>query len=464
METNRSNEEFLYGLEDYLQYIGDDFQAKLIHSLAKSFNSDDVFTDALKMYLKYITTIVSDTDKNLADLCHSASTAGINDLEQTIIRHSANVITSDTDNELLAEFLFKYGKLEYRDKVIEKVLLHYVARTLETGQDYSSLPELLFKVNKRLDHNLKSDEIVLHYTANTVSDSIPELADFLYGINKSIDRKDYAKSLLIYVSTRLEKLGIPDYSDLTARLSKAFADDNLEDAITECFLLSLDTQYPKDKLFRGIVNYKKTGKDLTVINDAFSRSQIQSKIWLVEELQKIIGKGYYNNVAILAGWMGQLTQIFTKKMLFEKCRIVEVDKECCIESDYNFNLDRFENYKVKSVHSDINELELTTKGYEWEVENFKTGQKYTEQFLPDLVINTSAEHMDTSWFHQLRFKDWSKKPIVAIQSNNFFSIDEHINCVHSIDHMKKVFPMSEVLYEGELQLKGYKRVMLIGRP
>ena len=30
--------------------------------------------------------------------------------------------------------------------------------------------------------------------------------------------------------------------------------------------------------------------------------------------------------------------------------------------------------------------------------------------------------------------------------------------------MKKIFPMEEVLYEGELQLKGYKRVMLIGRP
>jgi hypothetical protein len=30
--------------------------------------------------------------------------------------------------------------------------------------------------------------------------------------------------------------------------------------------------------------------------------------------------------------------------------------------------------------------------------------------------------------------------------------------------MKKKFPMREIYYEGELQLKGYKRVMLIGKP
>ena len=54
--------------------------------------------------------------------------------------------------------------------------------------------------------------------------------------------------------------------------------------------------------------------------------------------------------------------------------------------------------------------------------------------------------------------------MIAIQSNNMFDGDGHINCVHSVDHMKKKFPMKEVLYEGELQLKGYKRVMIIGRP
>lgn len=145
-------------------------------------------------------------------------------------------------------------------------------------------------------------------------------------------------------------------------------------------------------------------------------------------------------------------------------RIVELDKTACESSDYIFNLSNLENYKVKSVHANINQLVLHKNGYEWPVENFKEGTSYNEKFLPELIINTSAEHMSEDWFHQIRFKEMSSNPVVAVQSNNLFDIPEHVNCVHSIDHMKKKFPMKEILFEGELQLKGYKRVMLIGRP
>jgi len=125
-------------------------------------------------------------------------------------------------------------------------------------------------------------------------------------------------------------------------------------------------------------------------------------------------------------------------------------------------LRRLEQHKVKAINADINNLTLHENGYEWEIENFKTAEIYVEKFLPDLIINTSSEHMTTEWFNQIRFKKWTKKPLVVIQNNNFFGIPEHVNCVHSVDHMKKVFPMEKILFEGELQLKGYKRVMLIG--
>jgi len=72
--------------------------------------------------------------------------------------------------------------------------------------------------------------------------------------------------------------------------------------------------------------------------------------------------------------------------------------------------------------------------------------------------------MTETWFDAIRFKEVESNPIVVIQSNNLFDIEEHVNCVYSIDHMKKKFPMREILYEGELQLQGYKRIMLIGRP
>jgi hypothetical protein len=204
------------------------------------------------------------------------------------------------------------------------------------------------------------------------------------------------------------------------------------------------------------------GNDMSVISDVMSRSQIKSKIWLIEELEKI--KSSYSYVLVMAGWLGQLKLIYDNRLTYKKMRIAEIDKSACETSDYIFNLANLENYKVKAINADINNLTLHKNGYEWDVENFKESSKFTEKFLPDLIINTSAEHMTEEWFHQIRFKELASNPIVAIQSNNMFDGDGHINCVHSVDHMKKKFPMKEVLYEGELQLKGYKRVMIIGRP
>jgi hypothetical protein len=242
---------------------------------------------------------------------------------------------------------------------------------------------------------------------------------------------------------------------------KILDSENIETAILEYCIKHLNKKDQLDKLFRSIIDYKKK-VDGNAIYDAFSRSQIKSKIWLINELAKI--SPTYNNVVILAAWFGQLKHIYDNKISYKKIRVVELDKSACETSDYIFNISDLESYKVKSICADINNLTLHKNGYEWEVENFKDNTKYSEKFLPDLIINTSAEHMSEEWFHKIRFKELESNPIVAIQSNNMFDGDGHINCVHSIDHMKKKFPMKEILYEGELQLKGYKRVMLIGRP
>lgn len=232
-------------------------------------------------------------------------------------------------------------------------------------------------------------------------------------------------------------------------------------------LASCLRDYSKEKILNAIHMYERNDGNIAILNDAMSRSQVKSKIWLIEELENVRQKlddPVYKNVLVMAGWFGQIKTIYDKKLTYRKMRIVELDKSACETSDYIFNLAELENYKVKSVNADINNLTLHKNGYEWDVENFKEVSKYTEKFLPDLIINTSAEHMTEEWYNQIRFKELESNPIVALQSNNMFDGEGHINCVHSIDHMKKKFPMKEILFEGELQLKGYKRVMLIGRP
>jgi len=252
--------------------------------------------------------------------------------------------------------------------------------------------------------------------------------------------------------------GEPAIKEKIHQLVNVLRSDDIEQAIINNFFKS--TEFTSNlKSLRSIEKYRKTRDDYA-INDAFSRGQIRSKIWLTNELRNI--NAQYDNIVILAGWLGQLVDILTRSIGFNKLRNIELDRECCEESDYNFNLQRLKDWRVKSVHADINNLEAHLNGYLLQTENFKSNKVVSEKFMPNLIINTSSEHMSDDWYQQIKDKSWDCT--VAIQSNNLFDHEQHVNCVHSIDHMKKKFPMEKILYEGELQLSGFKRVMLIGKP
>ena len=148
---------------------------------------------------------------------------------------------------------------------------------------------------------------------------------------------------------------------------KILDSENIETAILEYCIKHLNKKDQLDKLFRSIIDYKKK-VDGNAIYDAFSRSQIKSKIWLINELAKI--SSTYNNVVILAAWFGQLKHIYDNKISYKKIRVVELDKSACETSDYIFNISDLESYKVKSICADINNLTLHKNGYEWEVKNF----------------------------------------------------------------------------------------------
>lgn len=304
--------------------------------------------------------------------------------------------------------------------------------------------------------------------------------EWLYGLEDYFEfanEKDSAEYLHDFVSTYYSENPYGIFKKLILRSKQL--EEQVFSKHLNCYINAIKKEYniveissclrdyDKIKLLNSIHMYERAGHDISILNDALSRSQIKSKIWLIEELDKIrmtLKDTAYYNVAVFAGWFGQIKSVYDKKLTFRQMRIVEVDKSACESSDYIFNLSSLENYKVKSVHADINNLILHKNGYEWSVENFKEETQFKEKFLPDLIINTSAEHMTEEWYHQIRFKELESNPIVAIQSNNMFDGEGHVNCVHSIEHMKKKFPMKEILFEGELQLKGYKRVMLIGRP
>ena len=78
---------------------------------------------------------------------------------------------------------------------------------------------------------------------------------------------------------------------------------------------------------------------------------------------------------------------------------------------------------------------------------------------PDTIINTSTEHIDEfgNWYNNIL-----DKQLIVLQGNNYFEIEEHVNCSNTLEEFSEKAPMSKVLYEGELDLRFYKRFMKIG--
>jgi len=448
--TKASSSEIV--LKALLQYIGkvskiaeDENVKDLIFSLTKASSSEIIF----KSLLKYIGKL-EQIEQNEKDLIFAIIKT--NDF-YSIFRSLLNYLGKTEVSKEEKDLIYSIMKATNKEGVLKSVL-QYIGK-VET----EFLSWLSFNI-KKIDSVPQSYCILLDFITKHESLTVYQ-ADLIHGFIKSEDSMIIYKSLLQYLGKVMEK----DYNSmslLSLTISRTLDSPEFRDEFVRGYLTMLDRQFLEDKIFRGINNYIKNSYKREPLNDAFSRSQIKSKIWLVEELAKI--QSHYKNVVIMAGWFGQLKTFFEKHLTYSKMRNIELDRFACEVSDYIFNLTNLENYKVKSVNANINSLTLHQNGYEWEVENFKDNSKYTEKYLPDLIVNTSAEHMTEEWFNQIRFKELEHSPIVAVQSNNLFDIDEHINCVYSIDHMKKKFPMKEILYEGELQLKGYKRVMLIGRP
>jgi hypothetical protein len=293
---------------------------------------------------------------------------------------------------------------------------------------------------------------------------------WLYGLQDYFDFKDdYVAKLFVdqlisvYFSNSransVKNLCLSDAGDPTEKLSRFnFYFKLLENEPID-FLETASVmrkRLPERFLLDLIHKYIRHDYNITHLSDGFSRGQIQSKIWLVKELQKISPE--YKDILIYAGWMGQLVLFLDNFINFEKIRIIDQDPEACEISDKIINNHLIEDWKVKSSCGKIEEIEQFMHHCIVPLTN-KSGATFQTKYNPDLLINTSAEHMDETWFYNYKNKD----TIIAIQSNNLFDIEEHINCVTSVDAMKKKFKMSEILYEGELELPGYKRFMLIGK-
>lgn len=196
----------------------------------------------------------------------------------------------------------------------------------------------------------------------------------------------------------------------------------------------------------------------TIIDeDCFARGQLQSKFWLVQELRKVTPD--IGTVFLCAGWYATLaTMLFESNLRINKIRSFDID-ESTVDIAEVFNKPWFvDQWKFKALVSDIHDINYDTHTWQyWSNANNRMSYPITDK--PDTIINTSCEHIEnfTEWFTKI-----PKGKLVVLQSNNFFEIDEHVNCVNDLDEFASQAPLTTVLYEGKLPLEKYTRFMRIG--
>jgi hypothetical protein len=168
----------------------------------------------------------------------------------------------------------------------------------------------------------------------------------------------------------------------------------------------------------------------------FWKDQIRSKSWLVNELTNHT-KIKSPNIFIFGGWYGVLAQFLSEQYKTANIVSVDIDPIC-------------KEYGTRLALSTDNILFLTMN-----MKYFTYGE------TPDVVINTSTEHIT-----QETFDTWLNNipmgTLTVLQGNDFYSCHDHIRCTNSLEEFNSINPLRKILYSNELPCYGYKRFMTIG--
>lgn len=193
--------------------------------------------------------------------------------------------------------------------------------------------------------------------------------------------------------------------------------------------------------------------DLKVnIWDALSKGQMKSKTWALEELQRLREEKNLTleSALVLCGWIGTLSYLLFQKG-FNKIASVDLDPEC-EEACRRINHFHHGEGQFASITEDIFKLDYK----HLEIQN---PGKETLSGPFDILINTSCEHIKN-------FQDWyalvPDGQLLLLQSNDYFEIEEHVNCVNSTAEFREQTPMSKRFFSGALPLGKYTRYMVIG--
>lgn len=164
------------------------------------------------------------------------------------------------------------------------------------------------------------------------------------------------------------------------------------------------------------------------IAQSFDNKQIKCKQWLCDQLSNISLKP--SNIYLAGSWYGN-TLVPNLVSLYPdaKIRLHDVDEEVIYIAKNIY----FKNYPL--VKPDV----VDCLSYEYH----------------DFLINTSCEHMQP-----LTCRTGTH---IALQSNNYREVEEHVNCVDSPEELADQYNLIDIYYMGSMEFEKYTRFMVIGK-
>lgn len=230
-------------------------------------------------------------------------------------------------------------------------------------------------------------------------------------------------------------------------IKKLVLDDNIW-SLWKLLSLEVDTSFINSfKYFNS--------SSIDVNKDCFTRGQLKSKLWIVNELKKIdVNLG---TVFLCAGWYATLaTMMFESNLKIEKIRSFDIDNSCKDIAERFNKVWEMDAWKFKASTANILDLNYNKTTY---TVYKPDGSEIKLTDSPNTIINTSCEHIEN--FHQW-YSLIPKGKLLILQNNDYFDIDDHVNCVPNLKTFSVMCPMETCLYEGELDLGKYRRFMKIG--
>ena len=184
------------------------------------------------------------------------------------------------------------------------------------------------------------------------------------------------------------------------------------------------------------------------VGHSMNKSQLESKLWLGTELNKIQPNGF-SNAVVIGGWYCQ----YLAEILINHNKVNFIcNYDICEDS--------------KSISYKFNQRFKSSGQYVFSTKNLftmKLNEEQTNKGDVDLVVNTSCEHM----FNMERIRDTHFKdsdPLYVLQSTDEDKHIDHINCVNSLEELILQAKLIDIKFKGEKVLaNGMTRFMVIGR-